>query len=161
MNTGTYMNNPASNVGGWRDTHMRSQLKTVYSELPRKWKAMIRTVTVRSSEGGTSAEIISSEDELFLLSAAEVGFSAAQTPYLQEIDPDAEDVTFPVFTNNDSRLKRRYNGGGEVVGWWLRSPKSDSSQNFYIPRDDGAENWGSSHYTNGISWACCMGGACE
>lgn len=125
------MNGTNTNVGGWPKTQMRTWLNdTLYPELPVFWKCLIKKVQVLSSKGNSSAEIVTSDDYLYLMSQAEVGFNTGTTPYKEEIDPQAENRTFALYTNDPSRIKKTYNGSGSASTWWLRSPLTGSSTYF-------------------------------
>jgi len=140
MNATRQMNSGNTNVGGWRDCAMRNWLNnTAFPELPRHWKTMIAKVIVLSSQGNTSANIISSEDWLYLRSMAEVGFRTAENPYMYEVDSEAEDLKCSLFTDNNSRIKKYYNGTGSADNWWLRSPWSSNTTNFAIVTSNGYE----------------------
>ena len=119
---------------------------TLYPELPVFWRCLIKQVQVLASKGNTSPEIIASDDYLFLMSQAEVGFNVDAAPYCDEVDPEAENLTFALYTDNNSRIKKSYNGTGSASYWWLRSPAAASSLNF-----NGVNNGGNSfsnHATN-------------
>lgn len=157
MKTTNRMNLTATNANGWHGCNLRTFLNmTVFSALPKLWQNLIRTVLVRSSKGSASSEIISSADQLFLLSLAEVGMSANTVPYKDEIDPEAEEVTFQVFPNSTARVKRYDNGEGNASNWWLRSPYSTGSDVFTIVYQSGSVGSMPANSSYGVSWACCM-----
>ncbi len=150
-----------SNVGGWPAEGTRTYLNgSVFPVLPRKWQALIRTVQVLSSAGNTSAEIVAAEDKLFLLSAAEIGYKASQTPFADEVDPEAERVTFEVFTGNSSRIRKHYNGKGDPRPWYTRSPYTGGST-YWCAVDTAGILYDKMGGACGVTWACCMGGACQ
>lgn len=123
MNATKQMNSTATNTGGWRDCDLRAWLNnTVFSELPHRWKAVIAKVIVLSSQGDESTTIISSEDWLYLRSMVEVGFGMSETPYMNEVDVDADDKKCVLYTDNRSRVKKKNNNTGTPETWWLRSP---------------------------------------
>ena len=117
---------------------------------------MIKAVDVLTSIGNTSATIHTTSDRLFLFSQAEVGFNKAEVPYKNEVDADAEQVSFALFTDNNSRIKKTYNGEGSAVPWWLRSPYSQSSSSFCgVSNNGGSGNPGAS-YSNGVAFGFCI-----
>ena len=146
------------NTGGWAQSDIRTYLnETVLKNLPIHWQALIKTVQVKSSIGGLSAEISTSQDKLFLLSTAEVTTAeAAAVPYKNEIDADADNITFAVFTDNNSRIRKTFNAEGSAVAWWLRSPDPSSATNFrcvYYGGGVGADN-ASGAYS--LAWGFCI-----
>ena len=113
LNAMRQMNAQNTNVGGWPATAMRKWLnETMIRNLPTVWRNVIKPVQVLSSVGDTKAEIVTSIDKLFLFSYAEVGFETNSVPYTNEVNAGAERKTFALFTDNNSRIKKTYNGTG-------------------------------------------------
>ena len=157
MNANRQMNSTNTNVGGWPETPMRTFLNNkIFPALPQQWRAMIKTVETLSSAGNTSPDIVSSKDNLFLFSQAEVGFNTTAVPYCNEVDADAEEVTFSIFTDNASRIKKRYNGTGEAVDWWLRSPYSSGSTTFCLVNYGGGSTNSSANLSLGVAFGFCI-----
>lgn len=163
MNVTHIMNGSHTNAGGWAATEMRAYLnETVYPALPFHWQAMIKTVDILSTKGDMSAMITTSEDKIFLFSEAEVGFCVTEFPYSAEVDGEAENTTFPIFTDDTSRIRKRYNGeGGAGDYWWLRSPLPTSSLTFGCVgnggrRNTGGSNAGGAAWSNGVVFGFCI-----
>ena len=136
---------------------MRTWLnETIFAALPRQWQSMIKIVQVRSSIGETKADISTSNDRLFLLSRAEVGFNVSDVPYKDEVDPDAENVTFALFTDNNSRIKKTYNGTGSASNWWLRSPEASGSSSFANVNNNGNSNNNNASNSYGVAFGFCI-----
>ena len=158
MNATYKMNSANVNTGGWASSLMRTYLnETIFPELPYIWRAIIQEVQVMSSIGDTKATISTSIDKLFLFSQAEVGFNSSDVPYVNEVDASATNVTFTLFTDNNSRIKKYYNGTGSASYWWLRSPVSSSSSNFCSVISNGSSysNHGAST-SNGVAFGFCI-----
>ena len=146
------MNSANTNVDGWPATPMRDWLNnTFYHALPVFWKCLIKKVQVLSSKGNSSAEIVTSNDYLYLMSQAEVGFDVSTTPYVEEIDAEAENVTFSLYTDNNSRIKKTYNGTGSAGNWWLRSPRAGSSNAFNAVANGGTSNHANANGSYGVA----------
>ena len=124
------MNSSASNVGGWKLCAMKTWLnETVYTKLPKWWKKIIKQVEVLSTAGNKTATITVSDDYLFLLSAAEVGFGT-DAPYGDEVDSGAYNKAMPIFTGSNARIRKTANGTGSAQTWWLRSADYSSTSNY-------------------------------
>ena len=67
-------NSTATNVGGWRDSELRTYInETIYKKLPTDLQNIVSSTKVISSHGITSGETnFETQDKLFLLSAEEV-----------------------------------------------------------------------------------------
>ncbi len=159
MNASRSMNSTSTNKGGWPATAMRKYLNnSVFPSLPIHWKSMIKTVRVLSTAGGTSGEILVSEDKLFLFSNAELGFSATAAPYSQEVEEGAETVTFSCFTTSTSRIRKSYNGTGTASHWFLRSPIPSDSQSYNCVSSTGAlvAATNGAERPHGVSFGFCI-----
>lgn len=157
MNATHQMNSQNTNVGGWASCGMRTWLnETIFAALPRQWQSMIKVVQVRSSVGDTKADISISNDRLFLLSRAEVGFNVSDVPYKDEVDPNAENVTFALFTDNNSRIKKTYNGTGSASHWWLRSPETSGSSSFASVTSNGGSSTSYASGSYGVAFGFCI-----
>ena len=157
MNATRQMNTSNTNVGGWDECAMRKWLNgTVFNALPMKWQSMIKAVDVLTSIGNTSANIKASSDKLFLFSQAEVGFNKTEVPYRNEVDADAEQVTFALFTDAASRIKKTYNGEGSATTWWLRSPLASSGTYFCYVNSNGISYNYDAGYAYGVAFGFCI-----
>ena len=159
MNAARSMNSSASNSGGWPSSSNKTWLNsTVFNNLPTHWRSAITKVTVLSSAGGTSDTIVSADVNLFLLSRAEVGHNASDVPYKNEVAAGAARKTFSVFSSNNARIKKTYNGTGSTVTWWLRSPDASSSSYYCLVFTTGtAGSAGATNSSNYMAWGFCIG----
>ena len=161
MNANHRMNATSTNVGGWDECEMRSWLnETIFPALPIPLQALAKLVQVKASIGNTSATIKTSEDKLFLLSQAEVGFDTDAVPYCNEVESGADEVKFTVFTDNASRIRKYYNGTGSATYWWLRSPWASSAANFANVNGGGgsanASGSGNASGAYGVAFGFCI-----
>ena len=157
LNTPKRMNPTNTNAGGWPVTEMRTYLnQTVLYDLPTVWRNVIKSVQVLSSAGETSAEIVNCVDKLFLFSRAEVGGNINDVPYCNEVDADAENRNFSIFTNDASRIKKYYNGTGAAAYWWLRSPIATYATAFSLVNYIGGVGSTGASYTNGVAFGFCI-----
>ncbi|MBR3972986.1 MAG: hypothetical protein IKJ99_03400 [Oscillospiraceae bacterium] len=146
LDTVKMMNDERTNNGGWAEMELRDWLNdTLYPELPVFWRCLIKKVKVLARVGGTSGQVATSEDYLYLISYAEAGFGTTDQLYLGEIDADAENITYSLYTDDNSRIKKKSNGEGESLIWWLRSPKGTSSSEFHVINNVGGG--GTYYYT--------------
>ncbi len=157
LNAASPINTANSNTGGWPGTTMRKWLNdTVMYSLPCAWRHVIKPVQVLSSAGDTTAVIVTSLDKLFLFSAAEVGLLSTEVPYTNEIDADAECKTFTLFTNNNSRIKKTFNGTGTALNWWLRSPDASTTTSFRLAASNGGVSTTFSGSVHGVVFGFCI-----
>ena len=146
MNTTRQMNSQNTNVGGIVSAPLYDYIEnTVFANLPRWCHLFFLLVVARSSAGGTSANIVTRNCHARLLVRAEVGFNVKEVPYKNEVDPDAENITMPVFTDNASRIAKHYNGEGSARDYWLGSPEASGSSSWASVGNGGGSN---SSYAN-------------
>ncbi len=146
------MNPTAINTGGWPATDIRAWLNDrVYHSLPRVWQQVIRSVTISSTAGDMSTDIVTCEDYIWIPAANEVGAVTYKAALKYEVNG-----TINFFTSDTSRIKRMKNGEGASQYWHLRSPALETSTPFYYVHTGG---WGSAYgaaYSNGICFGFCI-----
>jgi len=137
--TTNLFNSTKTNVGGWRDSKLRTYINnTIYNSLPSDLQNVITTTKVISGHGKNSGENnFETQDKLYLLNAQEVwngndydtsvGTSKQLDYYKNQV----------VTTTNYAGAKKQYNG--KNLYWWLRSANADSTGGFLIVNADG--NW--------------------
>ena len=142
LTSGHVMNSSNTNVGGWGTSAMRNWLNgQVYPTLEPKWRNLISLSLTRATPGNQSAEIVESEDYLRIPSEAEVGWNTAASPYKDEISPDANEITFTCYTDNNSRIKKTYNGTGAAQNWWTRTAITSNNTQFRYVFSNGSSNY--------------------
>ena len=147
--TSKAMNSSSTNAGGWANSQMYSYLQgTVWDWIPDEWKMIITPALKKSTEGSQSTAILSSTDNLFLLSYSEVGFGTS-APYGDEGTP------YPIFTNDTSRKKYKV-GSTSATSWWLRSPIPSSSTGFWSVYSNGGSYTNSASSERGVCFAFCV-----
>ena len=160
MNEQHQINSTNTNAGGWAECELRDYLNgAVFDALPVQWQQLIRPVQVRSGAGGGTANIVTSEDRLFLFALTEIGATSWDAvPYCDEIDPGAETMIFAVYPDKPSRIKRKYNGTGQEAGFILRTPTDGSTTYFQIKGTYAYANQINGNGLGSFAWLCCMGG---
>jgi len=56
---------------------------------------------------------------------------------MDEVDPGAESLQFPIFTDNASHIKKTANGTGSANNWWLRSATASNTTGFEFVGSNG------------------------
>lgn len=110
------MNTSAVNIGGWRDSAMRTFVNgELFDALPDNLQSAIKTVDKMSDLGSSDAErsLITTPDKCWLASYDELGFSKTG------VTPQGDHYA-SIFTNNTSRIKYVF-GTASACGWWTRS----------------------------------------
>lgn len=114
------------NVGGWRDTKVRSYTnETIYKSLPSDLQNIILTTKVISSYGKYDSANFETEDKLYLLSSEEV-FGDFATSSMASHDTSAgtsKQLDYyknqGVTLSNFEKSIKQYEGSNGY--WWLRS----------------------------------------
>lgn len=167
------MNLTHTNEGGWEKSRMRTvYMERVFKLLPEELRNIIVPVKKSTSAGGGSTDITVSEDKLFLFSLAEIysqrGISKSdnsnisgnadtyqeegtQYEYFKELLGDADP-----YDDNEEIIKRKANGGGSTLYWWLRSPYVGLTAYFRLVYGGGYVNYYGAGYTYGVCFGFCV-----
>lgn len=157
LNAYRQMNSGNTNSGGFDSSAMKTWLNgTMLNNLSKPWQQLIKTVDVLASQGGTSHTILTSRCKLFLFSDAEVGFNTSVSPYSLEVDANAATKQFPIFTDNNSRIKKTANGTGSAGIWWLRSATASDSSSFENVYITGSANNNVASDSYGVCFGFCI-----
>ena len=134
------MKSTDTNVGGWRDSELRTYVNgTIYNSLPSDLQNVITTTKVISGHGKTSGETnFETQDKLYLLNAQEVwngnsGDTSVGTS--KQLDYYKNQG---VTASSYAGAKKQYNGSNSY--WWLRSAYSRNTNFFLTVGSSG--NWG-------------------
>ena len=124
-------NSTATNVGGWRDSELRTYInETIYKKLPTDLQNIVSSTKVISSHGITSGETnFETQDKLFLLSTEEVW---VETNYDTSVGTSKQLDYYKnqgVTTSNYTSAIKQYKGIEK--SWWLRSSYSRTTNDFY------------------------------
>ena len=141
-------NSTDTNVGGWRDSELRTYVNgTIYNALPSELQNVITTTKVISGHGSTSGETnFETQDKLYLLNAQEVWNTnkydtsvgtSKQLDYYKN-----QGVTASSYVG----AKKQYNGSNSY--WGLRSARSDYANSFLYVIGNG--NWGNNNAIGSI-----------
>ena len=124
-------NSSGLNVGGWRDTKVRTYInETIYKSLPRDLQNIILTTKVISSYGKNDSANFETEDKLYLLSSEEV-FGDFATSSMAGHDTSAgtsKQLDYyknqGVTLSNFEKSIKQYEENNDY--WWLRSVSDDN-----------------------------------
>ena len=136
-------NSTDTNVGGWRDSKLRTYINdTIYKSLPSDLQNVITTTKVISGHGSTGGESnFETRDKLYLLSTHEIwedGTSNQVSKYDTSYSSTKQLDFYKkqgVTTNNYVSAIKQFNGSN--LHWWLRSALFNSTHYFLFVRIDG------------------------
>ena len=151
-------NSTNTNVGGWRDSELRTYINgTIYKSLPSDLQNVITITKVISGHGSTSGETnFETQDKLYLLGGHEVYGDGTSRP-ISNYDTSYNNTkqldyykNQRVTTDNFAGAIKQYNGSNNYW-WWLRSAYSRSASGFLRGIYNG--NWGidDANASNGVS----------
>ena len=137
------MNNSGSNTGGWADCLLRTTggFKIIKSKMPAEVVAALKAVTKKTTAGGASSAIDTTEDTLFLLSEIEVQGTRTHS-YA------GEGTQYAYYQTAANRKKNR--------AWYLRSPRLNSTTCFDRTGWSGEADWSVASEVDGIAAAWCF-----
>ena len=145
------MNSTNTNAGGFTGSAMYSWLEnTVFPALPEDLRSLIKAVDKKTSAGSQSTTINTNSMKLFLFSPVENGLRTETDVYKDEGE------TYPIFTDNASRIKKLANGAGSANWWWERSPIVAYSYGFCFVNSNGGANTNVASYSGGVCFGFCI-----
>lgn len=143
------MNASNTAVGGWAATEMRSYLASdILPLMPSDLQAALKEVTKYSfgyTDSSTANADMESTDKLFLLSAAEVGFSS--------VNFETKAAMYDIFTSS-SGGRVKYNQSGSTSEWLLRS--AYSATGFTYVSVMGTAGGSNANYSHGVVFGFCI-----
>ena len=144
-------NSTMTNVGGWRDSEMRTYVnEIIYNALPSELQNVIATTKVISSHGSTSGETnFETQDKLYLLNAQEVWNGNSYDTSVGTSKKLDYYKNQGVTASSYAGAKKQYNGSNSI--WWLRSAYSSHTGYSLGVGSTGAWVYGSASDSNGVS----------
>ena len=101
----------------WDACTMRTEtLLAVFNAMPAELRTIICDVYKKTCLSLGKTDVKTTIDKLFIFSIIEVGYGNYSDSY------KAEGTTYPIFADNESRIKKASNGTGKAQEWWLRTP---------------------------------------
>ena len=141
------MNPTNTNEGGWRDCQMRTQtMPALKLLLPAEVQAGIRAVNKLTSAGNQSSSIVTTNDDLFLLSEIEI-FGSTTYSFA------GEGTQYAYYQAGNSKVK---NLSGSAYSWWERSPRSSYSTDFCRVFSAGSANADYANFLFGVAFCFCF-----
>ena len=124
--------------GGWASSQLNAILNSrLYESIPTQTKSLLKQVTVPSSAGAGSSNIVTSECYIYVPAAIELSSASQWTeePYINEMAvTSGKTISYMV---NDSDRKRTYADGSTASYYWTRSPSMDYTTRICVVDNDG------------------------
>ncbi|MDE5938753.1 MAG: phage tail protein [Lachnospiraceae bacterium] len=145
------MNTTNTNVGGWKDSEMRSRRITeeFYNLLPPDMQSALKQVDKQTSAGNNSTAIDTTADNVWLLSSVETGVTGLSAPYTQE------GTAYPGFSDNASRIKHSETDNSACT-WFLRSPYKGNTTGFKTINQSGADSSANANTAHSLVVGFCV-----
>ena len=146
-------NSTATNVGGWRDSELRTYVNgTIYNALPSELQNVISTTKVISGHGKTSGETnFETQDKLYLLSSEEIYGDFASSSSSQYDTALGTSKQLDYYKNLGVTTTNYSLAAKSNFYWWLRSAYSIYNHAFLLVYSVGYWTGISADGENGIS----------
>ena len=152
------MHTSSTNYGGWNACAMRTTtLPTIKALLPSDLQAVISLVDKKAANGGSSyfSQIITSQDDLFLLAEIEV-FGTISTAE-HGLEEGNQYAYWALHNTSADRIKYFDNSGNPTTSsWWERSCTSSNWNEYMLVNRVGDASKYSAGYEVGVSFALCI-----
>ena len=143
------MNSTYTNVGGWKNSAMRTYANVDFlNKLPEELRKVIIDTDAISGHGTTAGETnFTSPDKIYLLSAHEVygdgtsnKISTKDTAYNDTRQLDYYKARNVTADGHWSSAMKWYNINEMAYWWWLRTAHSINDRNFWFVNSFGTNN---------------------
>jgi len=159
-NAGRAIHSGNTNVGGYAQSQMPGYIKnSIEPTMPDMLRSMITPVKICSNGGQNAPTTITTlVCNMFLFGYTDVGFGAT-SPFVDEVSDYAETNALPVYSSQSARIKKQFNltGTGSAVNWWLRSPNTGNTNNYYYVSTYGTSGYNIAYGGNSLALGFCMG----
>ena len=147
LNAKQQLNATNTSAGGYSGCALYPTINgSLYGSLPEDLRMVIKNVNKLTSAGSRSATIVTTAENVFLLSEVEVSGATANSQ-------TGEGTQYAFYTSGSSRIKRV---SGVASYWWLRSPCSSDTAHFAMTYTDGSASHDLAYNLNGIALALCV-----
>ena len=151
--TNQKFNSTATNVGGWKDSKLRTYVNgTIYNALPSNLQNVITTTRVVSGHGSTAGEAnFETQDKLYLLSSEEIYGDFASSSSSQYDTALGTSKQLDYYKNLGVTTTNYSLAAKSNFYWWLRSAYSIYNHAFLLVYSVGYWTGISADGENGIS----------
>ena len=151
------MNSSNTNSGGWNNTTMKSTvMANILKSMPSNIQKYIKEVNTYANQGGSSSSSskgLLSKDKVFLPGFTEV---FGPSVWSSQSNTETNQKQFPIFTDNNSRIKKLSNGSGNDEYWWTRSPYYSNTDHFCGVYSGGSYYYGYASGSYGLCFCFCI-----
>ncbi len=157
MKNAQQMNGSDINSGGWNNTYMKKTvMQNIYNSMPSNLQSYIKEVNTYANQGGASSSSSIgklSKDKVFLPGMTELFGPSVRS---DQSNTESNQKQFPIFTDDNSRIKKMNNGSGDAKYWWTRSPYYRSSNDFIYVSSGGYSNIYNPSLSHGVCFCFCV-----
>ena len=146
LNDNYQMNGSTTNVGGWKNSAMRSRMSEFLGQLDENLQSVIKPVNKLVSVGNNTSTIETVSDKLFLLSEVEI-FGSTTYSFA------GEGSQYDWYKAGNTKVKKV---NGSASFWWERSPSSGSNANFCRVSSDGNASYTHAANSQSVSFGFCV-----
>ena len=142
------MNTTSTNSSGFYGSVLKTTLNsTVWSSMPTELRQKLRSVYKRHGTGNASEGTVESSYNIWIPTEYEMFGVAQYGPANEAVKPYRP---YPIFTDDESRIKRINNGGGGQRDYWLASPAKSNASGFCIVMSNGKETYAGAEGSYGV-----------
>lgn len=150
MSNNRQMNGSNTNAGSFAGSALYAHLRdTILPGMPEELRAAIKPVNKPTSSGSQNSTIRNDSMSLWLFSEVEI-FGRTTNSF------GGEGFQYPYFATAANKIKRLFNGAGEVSIWWERSPSRGGSINFCCVSLSGAASTNAASHLYGVCFGFCI-----
>ena len=149
------MNSSNTNVGGFPASQLYDTLSTtIYNALPSDLRNVVKTIYKWYGTGNNTLNGEWFGSKIWIPLEYELFGSDTYAPSTEHTTGNAR--KYPVFTDNNSRIKNLNNGSGGASWYWAASPGASNSTHFVGVYISGAVNYDYASSSGGVAFGLCI-----
>ena len=131
------MNTTSTNVGGFPDSKLYETLSTtIWNAIPAEWRNVIKTIYKWYGTGNATTNGKWFGSKIWVPLEYEMFGTTTHSPSTEHSTGNAR--KYPIFTDNNSRIKKMNNGTGSAQWYWEASPHASDTTGFCLVLSDGS-----------------------
>ena len=149
------MNTSDTNVGGFPDSKLYDTLSsTIWNAIPAEWRNVIKTVYKWYGTGNDTNNGKWFGSKIWVPLEYEMFGTKAYSPATEHSTGNAR--KYPIFTDNNSRIKKMNNGAGSANHYWEASPGASVAAPFCFVVSDGTASDVGAVGSCGVCFGLCI-----
>lgn len=149
------MNTTNTNVGGFPGSALYETLSTdIWNAIPEECRNAVRTIYKWYGTGNATTNGEWFGSKIWIPLEYEMFGTTTYSPATEHSTGNAR--KYPIFTDNNSRIKKMNNGTGSAQWYWEASPYAGNAANFCAVNSNGNASITNASFADGVFFGLCV-----